>query len=97
MFEYSQIEIVFFYGEIIGCHSTGYQAAEIRPIPGDEIIKRFEADEFIFIEVRSISIRFGKVAGRIPETVKNSASLSTSPVLVQEPADPLFPVGSKLS
>ena len=63
-FEDSQIEIVPFYGEVIGCHSTGYQAAQLRLIPCNEIIQRFEAAEFIFIEVGSISIRLGKVAGR---------------------------------
>lgn len=64
MFEDSQIETVPFYGEAIGCHSTGYQAAQIRAIPCNEILQRFEAAEFIFIEVGSISIRLGKVAGR---------------------------------
>ena len=70
MFEDSQIEIVPFYGEVIGCHSTGYQAAQIRLIPCNEIIQRFEADKFVFIEVRSVSIRLGKVAGRVPEAIK---------------------------
>ena len=44
--------------------------ASARPISCNQVIQGLEADEFIFIEVGSASKRLAKIAGRIPEAVK---------------------------